>query len=303
MFQINLFVIFQVSQKKETKLFEGKGQLFVGKGEDWKEQGTALINVLHDKEQQKLKITLLKDHSNTPLVYLITKNTVLEPLKNSETGWVWSSTNFDQTGYAKVSESTGAKEVWSKYCVQFVSKDEAKGFNVAYDEGCSILNIKNENSLEQSALSNSLTTQCSACKKPFEGSTEKCSACEPQKKLFDKTTVGGFTFVSSPIIQAPVLKLTEEKEKPKEIAKPSPFAEFSFSSSTTTPTTTATTASSILSKSPIANELQGVTNSGNDNVNLFSAVKPDPNSFKKDANFKNFEGMKSHLLHNFYLKK
>ncbi|KAK6642589.1 hypothetical protein RUM43_004091 [Polyplax serrata] len=251
----------------EVKLFESDAQVFIQESKEWKDKGRFKIKIEHDKEKKKVKILLLQGPSNLFAAYVITANTTLDTLKNNDSGWVLSVNNFPLSN-SKLKETQMEKTVWPKTCLIFDNKTGAKNFENAYNNSLQILNISNK---PKSGLFITPTKQCPNCKKLFDGYMDKCDKadCNSQTAPPEKTNLGGFTFLSSPIVQPPPPSKPEEKEKPNEPAKAVPFASFSFSSPKQT--------------------------------NLFAALEKDPNAFKKDANFKGFEGHNSLVFGN--LKK
>lgn len=263
--------------------------MFVLDNQSWKDEGNVYVKINMDKSLQKVKIIFLKEVSVIYIDNIISPNMILETMKNSERAFILIMSNYHRTDMHESNNFKGVKETWQKFCLQFSTKDEAKKFENSFKEGCNIMKENfqtNVISIPPQAFIESKTFECGDCKKPHGGSGNTCDACE-KKKSNEKMNVGGFTFSSAPTFKPPTLKLNDEKENQKEVTKPSPFAEFSFS----TPADSKTSGFPSFNPKSFSSLLTSDTKKVevNENANLFAGVKADPNSFKKDSNFK-FEG-------------
>ena len=277
-------------------------EIFFLENNEWKKQGNGVIEIILDEDSKMGKFTLLQDNSNVPYVYDLNPNTAVKCVKfNKEAAaaaaaaaFVWSLKNL-QSSKSETNNKASPLDVIQKSYFKLNNDGEDEKFEMALNKVYKILNFKKENIIGKSKAVNIVketTNKIASIKEKSENSSEKNN----NSNL--KTNFGGFIFNSPPIIQPPSLKLNASNEKPKEQTKNSPFAAFSFPTTTTTKvttttlsvTSTTTNTNTVPSLKSIMSESPSNKNTSSNNVNLFSSVKADPNSFKKNENFVGFAG-------------
>lgn len=300
-------------EEDETPLFSRRAKLFRFVGGEWKERGVGDIKILKHNVNGKLRILMRREQVHKICAnHFILPEMELAPQTGSDRAWSWGANDFSD-GEARI----------EKLCVRFKTVEDAQQFKEAFDEA---------RKLAKSATpSKGTTLGAPATSTTPVGSSKSNLQASP---VTGKVELGGFSFISPPVLK-PVegqgkTAPGKEKETANTQPKPSPFAGFSFtasspvnsfgslaqsaSSATSQPNTLAATATDRVASTPALSSLStkesksSVPFSTSISTPLFSnssslldfasIASQNKNSdvAQKDANFKGFAGAGSKVF-------
>lgn len=161
--------------------------------------------ILSAKKVTSLQIRILMRRDQIHKIcanHFLTKDMVLSPMPNSDKAYMWAANDF-----------ADEEVVLEKLAVRFKTIDQAAKFCRTFEEAK--LELKEE--------------PAKAPEKPRDTITPAKTAEANTAQAANTASLGGFVFTSTPTFKPKEDEVTVEPEKP-EVAKPSPFAGFSFDS-------------------------------------------------------------------------
>lgn len=213
-------------EEQEEVLYECRCKLFRYVDKEWKERGVGQMKLLHHKENGKVRLLMRREQ-----VLKVCANHFLAPdmslTRMNEKAWIWVANDFAD------------EEVrLEKLCVRFKTSDDANKFADAFKNACDL--SKEAKTTPVKDISKASEVSFGSSLKTSMVTTDSLSvASSPSEKI----VVGGFTFSSPPKFTSVVSSKTQaekdavkEKEKGTTASKPSPFAQFSFTSKSSTDT-------------------------------------------------------------------
>lgn len=227
-------------EEDELSLYCGRAKLFRYADKEWKERGIGYVKLLRNTEG-KVRLLMRRDQ-----VLKICANHMLRPdmelctMLNNK-AWCWYANDFAD------------EEVkLEKFCIRFKTAEEAMAFKNAFDQAKFNLTATSPEKPGLLPLFNdkntSKTQKAQATQQAKISSTTTEAASANKSNKTGATTLGGFIFSSTPIIQEVSDTDANNSKKSEEPPKVSPFSGFSFtksvSKSETKVTATSTAASS-----------------------------------------------------------
>ncbi|GLG99976.1 E3 SUMO-protein ligase RanBP2 [Gryllus bimaculatus] len=228
-------------EEQEIVLYECRCKLFRFVDKEWKERGVGQLKLLHNQETGKVRLLMRREQVLKVCAnHFLTPDMLLTRMKDK--AWMWVANDF-----------ADEQMRLEKLCVRFKTADDADAFADAFSNACELSKtakmtpVKGAKQQEISSTSASVTSVT-----PVHSSATSTAASSPAEKI----VVGGFTFISPPkFTTASSSKVQAEKETAKEkdkaaaVAKPSPFAQFTFGAPTSKASSDQTT--SLLIGSPL----------------------------------------------------
>ena len=191
-------------EEDETTLFSARAKLFRFADKEWKERGIGNVKLLKNQEG-KVRLLMRRDQVFKICAnHMLQRDMELTAMPSNNKAWIWVANDFAD------------EEVrLEKLCIRFKTEEEALSFKENFDKAKSSLPVSPEKPKENA-------------KKVDTNKNESKLEAKTEIKT-DKSSVklGGFTFVSQPILQKPISDEVKKVQK-EEPAKVSPFAQFSF---------------------------------------------------------------------------
>jgi len=233
-------------EEDEISLYCGRAKLYRFADKEWKERGIGYVKLLRNTEG-KVRLLMRRDQ-----VLKICANHMLRPdieltaMPNNNKAWCWVANDFAD------------EEVkLEKLCIRFKTVEEAIAFKEAFDQAklnSTVTSPEKSSNGKTSLISSSNDKDIIKNQKSQATQQAKISstieATSIDKSKTGATTLGGFIFSSTPIIQEVSDTDANKSKKSEEPAKISPFSGFSFTklankseTKITTTITTSTTSS------------------------------------------------------------
>ncbi|XP_033325702.2 E3 SUMO-protein ligase RanBP2 isoform X1 [Megalopta genalis] len=219
-------------EEGQEVLFCARAKLFRFVDNEWKERGIGNVKLLRNNEG---KVRLLMRREQVLKVcanHYLAPDMQLTAKANNEKAWFWAAHDFAD-GELK----------FEKFCIRFKTVDEGLSFKEHFEKAKAGLSQIFDKSVENEATSEADTVPNNVEKKEIVEPkvavqiSQKQPATTVSEVTSTTTLVGGFAFISPPIIQ----KVASPVEQVKAPSKPEPFAGFVFSKTGTTTETTAAT--------------------------------------------------------------
>ncbi|XP_076246651.1 E3 SUMO-protein ligase RanBP2 [Calliopsis andreniformis] len=214
-------------EEDEDTLFCARAKLFRFVDNEWKERGIGNVKLLKNSEgkvrlvmrrEQVLKVCA--NHYLTPEMELTAK-------ANNEKAWFWVAHDF----------ADGEFRV-EKFCIRFKTVEEGLSFKEHFDKAKAGLTQPSEKGAEISTKVDTTVAIVGSEKAKKEISAEQVTSVpteptsEKSKPTATTTVIGGFSFMTTPIIQKVVT--TEPSKVTSKPEAVSPFAGFTFNKTVTT---------------------------------------------------------------------
>ncbi|XP_015598012.1 E3 SUMO-protein ligase RanBP2 isoform X2 [Cephus cinctus] len=197
-------------EEGETTLYCARAKLFRFVDKEWKERGVGDVKLLKNNEG-KVRLLMRRDQ-----VLKICANHMLRPdmelskMPSSDKAWIWVANDYAD------------EEIrLEKLCIKFKTEEESLNFKEHFDKAR--LSLPSDSATPTKIVSEVEST-AGTTQPQITATNTKSTAT-----IKSPVTVGGFSFVSQPIIQPP--KETDSakaQQTPVEPTKVSPFLGFSF---------------------------------------------------------------------------
>jgi len=209
-------------EEDEVSLYCGRAKLYRFAEKEWKERGIGYVKLLRNTEG-KVRLLMRRDQ-----VLKICANHMLRPdieltaMPNNNKAWCWVANDFAD------------EEVkLEKLCIRFKTVEEAIAFKEAFDQAKlnSIVTSPEKSSNDKIGLISSSNDKDKNQKPQATQQAKISSTMETtsmEKSKTGATTLGGFIFSSTPIIQEVSDSDANKSKKFEEPPKVSPFSGFSF---------------------------------------------------------------------------
>ncbi|KAK2578692.1 hypothetical protein KPH14_011660 [Odynerus spinipes] len=223
-------------EEDEVTLYCARAKLFRFVDKEWKERGVGNVKLLRNTEG-KVRLLMRRDQ-----VLKICANHMLRPdmeltrMPNNDKAWIWVANDF-----------ADEQVKLEKLCIKFKTVDEAQSFKKHFDNARSSLTSVNE-------TVSSETDKVITTVKPSEGEKNYPSSIvsstitssipsDKEKTTAATAVVGGFSFITKPIIQTVSPGTENTSRSQSETQKSSPFTGFTFNKPDFTKVSEVTTSS------------------------------------------------------------